>query len=267
MKILLAFLTCILFVTQTSAAEIRLAVTTSFENSGLAAVLLPRIEEDIDLKVRLIVVGTGQALRLGRAGDVDAVLVHSKKAEDEFIKDGFGSHRREIMFNDFIIIGPKSDPAGLSDMTDSTSALAAIANAGASFVSRGDDSGTHKKELSLWKEAGIDPNKASGDWYLEVGAGMGSTLNTASAKNAHTLADRGSWLKFANKGELTILHQGDPRLHNQYALVPVSSARHSHVKSALVQQLEDWLASDKGQKLIADYRLSGEQLFTPNAKQ
>lgn len=247
------------------ADEMKMAVTTSFHNSGLSEVLLPVIKEDLGLDVQLLIVGTGQALRLGAAGDVDAILVHSRKAEEAFLADGNGTHRREIMYNDFIFIGPKSDTAGASDATSAVEALQRIADAKAPFVSRGDDSGTHKKELGLWAEAELDTNEFNG-WYRAVGAGMGAALNTASGMNAYIMADRASWLNFKNKGDLELLFAGDPVLFNQYAFIPVHPGKHPHVKNDLAMKLEGWLVSDKAKELINSYKINGEGLFVFNAE-
>ena len=240
----------------------RMAVTTSFHNSGLAEVLLPEIKEDLDLNVQLLVVGTGQALKLGRAGDVDAILVHSKEAEEVFVAQGFGPHRREIMYNDFVIVGPSGDPADIAGADSAVGALQAISAVEATFVSRGDDSGTHKKELSLWGASGVAKD---GDWYKAVGSGMGAALNTAAGLDAYILSDRASWLNFGNKGNLGLLFAGDPILFNQYAYLPVSSDRHPHVKSELAQSLETWLVSDRAAELINGYKIDGETLFVFNA--
>ncbi len=263
----LACALCALFLSGAAQAAdvIRMAVTTSFHNSGLAEILLPQIAEDVDLEVQLLVVGTGQALRLGRAGDVDAILVHSRSAEEAFVAEGFGTHRREIMYNDFVFIGPAEDPAGLRDATSATDALARIADAQPAFVSRGDDSGTHKKELSLWTEAGQDAN-AFGRWYNAVGAGMGAALNTAAGLNAYVLSDRASWLNFGNKGDLALLYAGDPMLFNQYAYLPVNPDKHAHVQHDLAMKLEDWLTSDTAKRLINNYTIGGETLFVFNAQ-
>lgn len=251
------------FALAVQAEEMRMAVTTSFNNSGLSDILLPHIKTDLDLDVRLLVVGTGQALRLGAAGDVDAVLVHSRKAEEAFIADGNAPYRREIMYNDFVIIGPAMDPAGIANAQSVLKAFAAIAESEAVFVSRGDDSGTHKKEMALWAGANVIP---AGLWYRPVGAGMGAALNTASAMNAYILADRASWLKFGNKGDLALLFEGDPTLFNQYAYLPVSAEKHPHVNQAAAARLEAWLGGDRAKALIDGYRLNGEQLFTHNAQ-
>ena len=253
-----------LFISSSAVAEdLRMAVTTSFNNSGLSDILLPEIKTDTGLDVRLLVVGTGQALRLGAAGDVDAVLVHSRQAEDAFIAAGNAPYRREIMYNDFVLIGPSDDPAGIRGAGKVTEAMAAIADAKAPFVSRGDDSGTHKKETSLWRTATILP---AGRWYRPVGAGMGAALNAASAMNAYILADRASWLKFGNKGDLALLFDGDPTLFNQYAFLPVSAAKHPHVKADAAKRLEDWLAGDRARTLIDGYMLNDQRLFTHNAR-
>ncbi len=264
-KWLMAAAVAVLSMSAAQASELRLAVTTSFHNSGLADVLLPAIKEDLDLDVRLLVVGTGQALKLGEQGDVDAILVHSRAAEEAFVAAGYGTHRREIMYNDFVLIGPREDPAGIADAPSAAEALKRIADAGALFVSRGDESGTHKKERALWQAAGVDLAKA-GAWYRAAGSGMGATLNTASGMNAYVLADRASWLNFGNKGELALLFAGDPVLFNQYAFIPVNPARYPHVKADLATALEEWLTSDRARALINGYRINGEQLFTFNAQ-
>ncbi len=245
------------------AEEMKMAVTTSFHNSGLAEVLLPEIKKDTGIDLQLLVVGTGQALRLGAAGDVDAILVHAKAAEEKFVAEGNATHRTEIMYNDFVFVGPAADGAGVKAAGDAAAALQMIAGAEAPFVSRGDDSGTHKKELSLWAAADVPPE---GDWYNAVGAGMGAALNTASGMNAYILSDRASWLNFGNKGDLALLFAGDPVLFNQYAYLPVNPEKHTHVKADLAAQLETWLISARAQALIDGYRLEGEQLFTFNAQ-
>ncbi|MEP0563274.1 MAG: substrate-binding domain-containing protein, partial [Paracoccaceae bacterium] len=225
----------------------------------------PAIKGDTGLDVQLLVVGTGQALRLGEAGDVDAILVHSKAAEEAFVENGFGTHRREIMYNDFVLIGPSDDPADIASAKTAIEALSRIASANAPFVSRGDDSGTHKKELSLW--AGVVSRvELIGENYKAVGAGMGASLNTASALNAYILADRASWLNFANKGDLALLFQGDPVLFNQYAYIPVNPTRHAHVNAKATSTLETWLASETAKALINAYTINDEPLFTFNAK-
>lgn len=248
-----------------AADTMKMAVTTSFHNSGLADVLLPRIEADLGLEVQLLVVGTGQAIRLGEAGDVDAILVHSRAAEEAFLASGYGTHRREIMYNDFVLIGPAQDPAGIAKAHDAAEALRMIHDAGADFVSRGDDSGTHKKELSLWDAAGLDPD-GFGPWYKAVGAGMGAALNTAAGVNAYIMSDRASWLNFGNKGDLALDYAGDPVLFNQYAYIPVNPEMHGHVKADLAVTLEKWLVSDTAKALIDGYTINGETLFVFNAE-
>jgi tungstate transport system substrate-binding protein len=253
-----------IFLTSVAVADdFKLAVTTSFENSGLSEVLLPAIKDDLGLDVQLLVVGTGQALRLGEAGDVDAILVHSRAAEEKFVAEGYATHRREIMYNDFVFVGPSEDPAGIAGAATAVDALKKISTAAATFVSRGDDSGTHKKELSLWKIAAITPQ---GDWYREVGAGMGAALNTAAGLDAYIIADRASWLKFGNKANLVLLFSGDEVLFNQYAYLPVNPEKHPHVRYDRAMDLEAWLTSARAQDLIDSYTINGETLFTFNAK-
>lgn len=264
---LAAGIAAVFLATTVQAAEIKVAVTTSFYNSGLSDILLPAIKADLDLDVQLIVVGTGQALRLGQAGDVDAILVHSRKAEDAFLAAGYGTHRREIMYNDFVFIGPSSDPALVSKANSANDAMQRISTSKSSFVSRGDDSGTHKKETALWVAAGVSDDALSGAWYRAAGAGMGATLNVASGMDAYVLSDRASWLNFGNKGDLALLYSGDKTLFNQYAYLPVNAKRHPHVKAALALQLEGWLVGAKAEELISNYRINGELLFTFNAVQ
>ncbi|MEQ6204956.1 substrate-binding domain-containing protein [Sulfitobacter sp. HNIBRBA2951] len=261
------FFAIFLSLTATAVAaqdNLRMAVTTSFHNSGLSDVLLPAIRQDIGIEVQLLVVGTGQALKLGQAGDVDAILVHSRAAEVAFVADGFGSHRREIMYNDFVLIGPVDTLPDLGKSAGITQALQQVAKANAPFVSRGDDSGTHKTELRLWQDAGL-ASEGFGPWYKPVGAGMGAALNTAAGLGAYVLSDRASWLNFGNKSGLGIVFEGDPALFNQYAFLPVSAARHPHVRSALVKKLEAWLTSPRAADLINGYQINGEALFTFNA--
>ncbi len=264
-RLLLASALSLCVASATLADDIKMAVTTSFHNSGLADVLLPEIKADLDLDVHLVVVGTGQALRLGRAGDVDAILVHAKSAEEKFVSEGYGTHRTPFMYNDFVLIGPADDPAHIAQTQSAAEALASIQSTSAPFVSRGDDSGTHKKELSLWSGAGLTPDDFATTWYQAAGAGMGASLNTASAMNAYIMSDRASWLKFGNKGDLVLLFAGDPVLFNQYAYIPVNPATHPHVKSDLTAKLETWLLSARAKDLINEYRLNGEQLFIYNA--
>lgn len=258
----------VLCMTSAANAEdtMKMAVTTSFHNSGLSEVLLPEIRKDLDLEVQLLVVGTGQAIKLGEAGDVDAVLVHSRPAEEAFVEAGFGTHRREIMYNDFVFIGPKEDPADISSSESASDAMNRIAEAEADFISRGDDSGTNKKELSLWSDAGLEVSEF-GDWYKAVGAGMGAALNTAAGVPAYIMSDRASWLNFGNKGDLSLLYAGDPVLFNQYAYLPVNPEKHPHVKAELALKLEDWLTSPRAKELIDGYKIGGETLFVFNAEQ
>ncbi|MFT6559134.1 substrate-binding domain-containing protein [Sneathiella sp.] len=270
-----AFLWALLFFTLTCSAslypspavadDLKLAVTTSFHNSGLSEILIPEIKKDLKLDVHMLVVGTGQALKLGRAGDVDAILVHSKAAEEDFVRAGYGTHRKEIMYNDFVLIGPQSDRLDIPLSKSVTAAFQKIAQNEAVFVSRGDDSGTNRKEVSIWQMAGITKDKREGDWYRATGSGMGASLNTASAMGGYILADRASWLNFKNKRALKILYSGDTILFNQYAFIPVNPDRHPHTKIDLAIKLQDWLVSKKGQELIGRYQLQGEQLFFPNA--
>ena len=245
--------------------SITVASTTSTEQSGLFGRLLPRFTQKTGIVVKVVALGTGQALDVARRGDADVVFVHDREAEEKFVADGFGVKRLEVMYNDFVLVGPKSDPAGTAGGRDVVEALRKIAAAKAAFVSRGDRSGTHAAELRYWKDAGIDIDAAKGPWYREIGQGMGPALNTASASNAYVLADRGTWLSFKNRGDLAILIEGDQRLSNQYGVILVNPAKHSHVKAAEGQAFIDWLVSGEGQKAIAEYRIGGEQLFFPNA--
>lgn len=240
---------------------ITVASTTSTEQSGLFGHILPIFKEKTGIEVRVMALGTGQALDVGRRGDADVVFVHDAAAEEKFVADGYGVTRLEVMYNDFVIVGPSSDPAGAKG-NDVVAALKRIAAAEAPFASRGDRSGTHAAELRYWRMAGIEPR---GAWYRETGSGMGPTLNTASAMNAYALTDRGTWLGFRNRGDLTILVEGDRRLFNQYGVILVNPRRHPHVKAADGQAFIDWLVSREGQAAIASYMVNGEQLFFPNA--
>jgi tungstate transport system substrate-binding protein len=244
---------------------ITVASTTSTEQSGLFGHLLPIFEQKTGIGVRVVAVGTGQALDLGRRGDADVVFVHARAAEEEFSSRGYGVRRYPVMYNDFVVIGPKADPAGISGSADTLDAFRKIASEEAAFVSRGDRSGTHVAELALWEAAGIDIENEKGPWYRATGQGMGPALNTASALNAYILADRGTWLAFSNRGELAILVEGDRRLMNQYGVILVNPERHPHVKRAEGQAFIDWLVSPEGQAAIAAFRIGGEQLFFPNA--
>lgn len=252
----------------TRAAErfITVASTTSTEQSDLFKHLLPIFTRSTGVRVRVIALGTGQALDMGRRGDADVVFVHDRAAEEAFVRDGFGVRRLDVMYNDFILVGPQADPAKVNGTKDIVAALAKIAKAQAPFVSRGDKSGTHAAELRFWKQAAVDPRSQSGEWYRETGSGMGQALNTAAAMNAYVLSDRGTWLSFKNRGQLAVLVEGDQRLFNQYGVILVNPARHPHVKKELGQQFIDWLISAEGQSAIAGYRIEGHQLFSPNAR-
>src|SRR5215204_3987144 len=244
---------------------ITVASTTSTEQSGLFKHLLPKFTGSTGIEVKVVALGTGQALDIGRRGDADVVFVHDKEAEEKFIAEGFGVTRQEVMYNDFVVVGPKSDPAGAVGK-DIQAALRRIAAVKAPFVSRGDRSGTHAAELRYWRDAGLDLAAIKGDWYREIGQGMGPALNTASAASAYVLSDRGTWLGFKNRGDLAILVEGDQRLFNQYGVMLVNPVRHPQVKAAEGQAFIDWLVSDEGQRTIANYKIGGEQLFFPNAK-
>ncbi len=246
--------------------SIVVASTTSTRDSGLFGHILPLFKAATGIEVRVVAQGTGQALDTGRRGDADVVFVHAKAMEERFVADGFGVRRFPVMYNDFILIGPRSDPAGIKGVSDIAEALKAIKAKAAPFISRGDRSGTHVAELDLWTVAGIDIAKDKGPWYKEIGQGMGAALNTASASNAYVLADRGTWIAFKNRGELEIAIQGDRRLFNQYGVMLVNPARHPHVKTDLGQAFIDWLVSAPGQKAIADYKIEGQQMFFPNAQ-
>src|SRR4051812_5258115 len=244
---------------------ITLASTTSTEQSGLFKHLLPLFEKRTGINVHVVAVGTGQALDIGRRGDADVVLVHAKPLEEKFMAEGQGVKRYDVMYNDFVLIGPKTDPANVAGTKDVVAAFRSIRDAQAPFVSRGDRSGTHFAELEIWKLAGIDIAQAKGAWYRDTGQGMGPALNTAAGMHAYILADRGTWLSFRNRGELAIAVEGDRRLYNQYGVMLVNPARHPHVKAAIGQTFIDWLLSTEGQQAIADYKINGEQLFFPNA--
>jgi tungstate transport system substrate-binding protein len=245
--------------------SIVVASTTSTEDSGLFSHILPLFKAKTGIAVKVLAQGTGQALDTGRRGDADVVFVHAKSAEKRFVADGFGVKRYPVMYNDFVLIGPKSDPAGVNGSKDIVAALKTIKDKGAPFISRGDRSGTHIAELNLWQAAGIDVEMDRHPWYKPIGQGMGATLNTAAASNAYVLSDRGTWLSFKNRGDLTISVEGDKRLFNQYGVMLVNPEWHPHVKKELGQAFIDWLISPHGQKAIADDKIDGEQLFYPNA--
>ena len=264
-RVVLAALLCFSFSAQAQPRFITVASTTSTEQSGLFKHLLPEFEKKTGIQVRVVALGTGQALDMGRRGDADVVFVHAKALEEKFVADGFGVKRLEVMYNDFVIVGPKSDPAKVGGSKDAVAALQKIKSASAPFASRGDKSGTHFAEVELWKAAGIDIAKDKGAWYRETGSGMGPTLNTASGMNAYALTDRGTWLSFKNRGDLTISVEGDKRLFNQYGVMLVNPAKHPHVKKDMGQSFIDWVVSAEGQRAIADFKIGGEQLFFPNA--
>ena len=259
--------TTLLAVPPARAADryITVASTTSTEQSGLFKQLLPEFEKATGIEARVVALGTGQALDLGRRGDADVLFVHDQVAEEKFVSDGYGVKRFEVMYNDFVIVGPREDPAKTRG-GDVVAGLKAIAAARAPFASRADKSGTHAAELRYWKAAGMDMAKDKGPWYRETGSGMGPTLNTASGMNAYALTDRGTWLNFRNRGELVILVEGDKRLFNQYGVMLVNPAKHAHVKQEAGRKFIDWLVSPAGQSAIAAYKIGGEQLFFPNAK-
>jgi tungstate transport system substrate-binding protein len=266
-RLLIAVTTSLVFAGHALAQDksIVVASTTSTQDSGLFGHILPMFKAKTGIDVKVVAQGTGQALDTARRGDADVVFVHAKPAEEKFLSEGFGVKRYPVMYNDFVLIGPKADPAGIKGSKDIVAALGAIKAKGADFISRGDKSGTHQAELNLWKVAGIDIAKDKGPWYKEIGQGMGAALNTASASNAYVLADRGTWLSFKNRGDLGIAVEGDKRLFNQYGVMLVNPEKHPNVKKDLGEQLIDWLVSPEGQKAIVDYKINGEQLFYPNA--
>src|SRR5947207_2158068 len=263
-----AALVAVMFTTPVYAQDKSIVVssTTSTQDSGLFSYILPLFKQKTGIEVKVVAQGTGQALDTGRRGHADVVFGHAKSAEEKFLAEGEGVKRYPVMYNDFVLIGPKSDPAGIKGMKDVAKALAMIKNKQAPFISRGDRSGTHIAELALWnKDTGIDIEKEKGPWYKSIGQGMGAALNTAQASNAYVLSDRGTWLSFKNKGDLVIAVEGDKRLFNQYGVMLVNPEKHPSVKKDLGQQLIDWLVSSEGQRAIADYKINGEQLFYPNA--
>jgi tungstate transport system substrate-binding protein len=245
--------------------SIVVASTTSTQDSGLFGHILPLFKAKTGIDVKVVAQGTGQALDTGRRGDADVVFVHAKAQEEKFVADGFGVKRFDVMYNDFVVIGPKTDPAKIKGGKDVLAAFKAIADKGSPFVSRGDKSGTHSAELALWKAAGLNPAGTKPAWYREIGQGMGAALNTAGGMGAHVLSDRGTWISFKNKGDLGILVEGDRRLFNQYGIILVNPAKHSHVKKDLGQQFIDWIVSAEGQSAIRSHTINGQQLFFPNA--
>ena len=242
------------------------ASTTSTENSGLYSFVLPRFSEQTGIEVRVVAVGTGQALHIAQNGDADVLLVHHRPSEDQFISQGYGVTRYDLMYNDYILVGPRDDPASVLSAANVIGAVQRIATNKSLFISRGDDSGTHKKELELWNQSGIDTTKVGNGWYQETGGGMGGTLNMASALDAYTLSDRATWLKFGNKGRLDILFQSDPPLFNPYGIILVNPEKHPHIKTRDGQTFIEWMLSEAGQTLIAAYRILGQQAFFPTAK-
>jgi tungstate transport system substrate-binding protein len=265
--ILAAAVAAIAFASAATAQEksVVVASTTSTQDSGLFNHILPIFKAKTGIDVRVIAQGTGQALDTARRGDADVVFVHAKAQEEKFVADGFGVKRFDVMYNDFVLIGPKSDPAKIKGGKDVAAALTAISGAASPFVSRGDKSGTHAAELALWKAANLDPAGAKPAWYREIGQGMGAALNTAGAMGAYVLSDRGTWISFKNKGELEISVEGDRRLFNQYGVILVNPGKHAHVKKDLGQQFVDWIISAEGQGAIRSYQINGQQLFFPNA--
>jgi len=263
-KILLTVLIFMLFFTTAAAAQevLTMATTTSTENSGLLDELLPPFEEKFDVRVDVVAVGTGAAIELGRNGDADIIFVHAREAEDEFVDNGYGVNRRDVMYNDFVILGPASDPAAIKETETAVEAFQKIKAEGAEFVSRGDDSGTNKKELSIWNSAEIDPE---GSWYLESGQGMGPSINMANERQAYILADRGTYLAYSGDIELEILNSGDPELFNPYGIIPINPAHHTHVNYQIAMAFTGYLTSQQGQKIINSYMQYGEQLFYTSA--
>ena len=240
--------------------------TTSTQNSGLFEFMLPKFQEKTGIEVRVVAVGTGQAIKNAANGDGDVLFVHAKPAEEKFVADGNGVKRFDVMYNDFVIVGPPSDPAGVAGSNNVTDALKKIAETKAPFASRGDDSGTHKAELALWKAADVDVKAASGGWYRETGSGMGATLNTGTGMGAYITTDRATWISFGNKGEYKIAVEGDEKMFNQYGIILVNKEKRPNVKADLGQQFVDWVISDEGQQVIADYKIDGQQLFFANAR-
>ena len=240
--------------------------TTSTQNSGLFDYILPIFLEKTGIEVRVVAVGTGQAIKNAANGDGDVLFVHAKPAEEQFVADGDGVRRLDVMYNDFVIVGPPADPAGIAGSNDVVAALTKIAEAKAPFASRGDDSGTHKAELGLWKAAGIDASAASGEWYRETGSGMGATLNAGTGMGAYVMTDRATWISFGNKGDYQIAVEGDAKMFNQYGIILVNPEKHPNVKADMGQQFVDWVISAEGQDAIASYKIDGQQLFFPNAE-
>ena len=263
--LVVGFMLLLLQLTPAIAEKFRLAVTSSFHNSGLSDHIIPHIETDLEIDIQLIVVGTGQALKIGENGDVDAILVHSKPDEEEFVKKGFANHRREIMFNDYVIVGPSSDPAQIAYAKNLLEAFNKLSKAKVNFVSRGDFSGTHKKEMEIWNKINFVPEDI-GKKYISVGSAMGKAINIAVAFDAYILSDKATWLNHKNKGNLEIQFEGDPLLHNQYAFLPINPVIHAHVRDQTAKNIEDWLVSEKAKSLINSYLIENVQVFSFNAK-
>jgi tungstate transport system substrate-binding protein len=251
--------------TPVAGRSITVASTTSTRDSGLFDHILPLFAKKTGIEVKVVAQGTGQALDTGRRGDADVLFVHAKPAEEKFVAEGFSKARKPVMYNDFVLIGPKSDPAGIKGTKDIAAALRAIQAKQAPFVSRGDRSGTHQAELALWKKAGVDIATSKGDWYREIGQGMGAALNISSSMGAYVLADRGTWISFKNRGDLDVAVEGDKALFNQYGIMLVNPDKFPHVKAADGHAFIDWVVGPEGQKAIADYKIGGQQLFFPNA--
>jgi tungstate transport system substrate-binding protein len=267
-RLLLAFVVSVLLGSAPALAEdksIVVASTTSTQDSGLFGHILPLFKAKTGIDVKVVAQGTGQALDTGRRGDADVVFVHAKAQEERFVAEGFGVQRFDVMYNDFVVIGPKADPAGIKGGKDVLAALKSIAEKGVPFVSRGDKSGTHAAELALWKKAGLDPAGSKLGWYRAIGQGMGAALNTAGSMGAYVLSDRGTWLAFKSKGDLEVVVEGDRQLFNQYGIILVNPAKHAHVKKDLGQRFIDWIVSKEGQDAIKSYTINGQQLFFPNA--
>ena len=268
MRLILAFVLNVLALSSASAEPefLTIASTTSTDHSGLYDYLLPLYEKKAGVRFRVVAVGTGQAIRNAMRGDADLLIVHHRESEDRFVAEGYGLQRDDLMYNQFVLIGPSEDPAKAADAESITDALRRVSRSGSTFVSRGDDSGTHKRELELWAKADVQVRPASGSWYWEAGAGMGPTLNTATARNAYVLSDGATWAAFGNRQNLTVLHQGDPLMHNQYGIIVINPDRHPHVKRELAQEFAAWLLSEDGQQAVADFEINGEQVFFPNAR-
>ncbi|GGC69483.1 substrate-binding domain-containing protein [Marinobacter halophilus] len=261
----LVLLIALTFSTQTLADTIIVQSTTSTQNSGLYDYLLPILKKDTGVQVNIVAVGTGQAINNAMRCDGDMLLVHARSVEETFVAEGYGEYRRNLMYNDFVIIGPEADPANVAGSRDVNEVLLRIVQAGAKFASRGDDSGTHKKERSLWQAAAIDPDTGSGQWYLETGSGMGATLNTGVSLGAYVMTDRATWIAFANKQDSTILFEGKPALFNQYGVIPVNADKCPNVNREAAETFTQWLLSETGQAAIGSYQVEGKQLFFPNA--